>query len=620
MAKLPLFLLLALLRWKAQSAFLRSLFGTLYQVMRAIKEMGFTSIYQLAGGAGVAVAAFSLMINLLMLTGPLFMLQIYDRVLASGSIPTLIAMALLVGLLYSLYGFLEFVRSRVMVRLGAAIDAQTRERAFDAIAFHAVKGDESVRTSPLTHLNTIRQFLSGPGPFAFLDAPWTPIYLLIIYLIHPILGVASFFAIGVLAGLALANNVLIRKASEDAARIMARANTVGEETWRNAEVSMALGMVRMIRQRWLNILDQGVAQQMTASDRGGAISAVSRTMRLMFQSGILAIGAWLAVKQEISAGTMIAASIIMSRALAPVEQMVAHWQGFLGFRQALARLDNVLKNLPVDKQGVVLPDPIGHIEVKSLTAGIFTKQQLLLSDVTFELFPGEGLGVIGPSGAGKTTLARILVGVWPHFRGDVRLGGAEIAQYPEDQLGRCVGYLPQDVELYDGTIGENIARFDSQAGSEVIIAAAKLADVHALILSFPDGYETRVGEGGAILSGGQRQRIGLARALFRSPSLIVLDEPNASLDASGQKAVVNAVRRARQNGSTVIVIAHRPSAIAALDTLMMLSEGRCIAFGPRDEIMKQVAQPKPMPGQSRQGRPLPSISFSTTVKPDEAAK
>ena len=391
--------------------------------MRAIKEMGFTSIYQLAGGAGVAVAAFSLMINLLMLTGPLFMLQIYDRVLASGSIPTLIAMALLVGLLYSLYGFLEFVRSRVMVRLGAAIDAQTRERAFDAIAFHAVKGDESVRTSPLTHLNTIRQFLSGPGPFAFLDAPWTPIYLLIIYLIHPILGVASFFAIGVLAGLALANNVLIRKASEDAARIMARANTVGEETWRNAEVSMALGMVRMIRQRWLNILDQGVAQQMTASDRGGAISAVSRTMRLMFQSGILAIGAWLAVKQEISAGTMIAASIIMSRALAPVEQMVAHWQGFLGFRQALARLDNVLKNLPVDKQGVVLPDPIGHIEVKSLTAGIFTKQQLLLSDVTFELFPGEGLGVIGPSGAGKTTLARILVGVWPHFRGDVRLGG-----------------------------------------------------------------------------------------------------------------------------------------------------------------------------------------------------
>lgn len=582
--------------------------------------LAFSRVYQIAGGAGVAVVAFSLIVNLLMLTGPLFMLQIYDRVLGSGSIPTLIALSLLVVLLFSLYGFLEFVRSRVMVRLGAAVDAEVRERAFDAIAFHAVKGDKSVRTSPLIDLNTIRLFVSGPGPFAFLDAPWTPIYLMIIYLMHPILGIASVVAISVLAGLALVNNLLTRKASEEVAKIIARANAAGEEARRNAEVSTALGMVSMVRQRWLSILDQGITQQMTASDRGGAISAVSRTMRLMFQSGILALGAWLAVKQEISAGTMIAASIIMSRALAPVEQMVAHWQGFLSFRQAWTRLDNVLQNLPEHKQGVALPDPIGHIEVRSLTAGVPNKPQLLLNNVTFELSPGQGLGVIGPSGAGKTTLARILVGVWPHFRGDVRLGGAEIAQYPEDQLGRSVGYLPQDVELYDGTIGENIARFDNHARSEDIIAAAKQADVHALILSFPEGYETRVGEGGAILSAGQRQRIGLARALFRSPSLIVLDEPNANLDASGEKAVINAVRAARQNGCTVIVIAHRPSAIAALDSLMMLSEGRCIAFGPRDEVLKQVTQPNPSPVQPRQGRPIPSVSFSKTVKPDEAGQ
>jgi ABC-type protease/lipase transport system fused ATPase/permease subunit len=282
----------------------------------------------LAGSAGVAVVLFSLIVNLLMLTGPLFMLQIYDRVLTSGSIPTLVALAGLVVLLYALYGFLEFIRSRIMVRMAGSIDAEVRDRAFEAITFHAVKGETSVRTMPLNDLNTIRQFLSGPGPFAFLDAPWTPLYLLIIYLMHPVLGTASIIAVGVLAVLALLNNLLTRKASAEASRIMGKANAAGEEARRNAEVTTALGMAGMIRARWAQIQGQGIAEQMIASDRGGAITALSRTMRLMFQSGILGLGAWLAVRQEISPGTMIAASIIMSRALAPVEQMVAHWQGF----------------------------------------------------------------------------------------------------------------------------------------------------------------------------------------------------------------------------------------------------------------------------------------------------
>ena len=545
---------------------------------------------RLAGGAGIAVIAFSLVVNLLMLTGPLFMLQIYDRVLSSGSVPTLMALCALVVLLYALYGMLEFVRSRIMVRLGSSIDAEIRNRAFEAISYNAVKGDPAVRTTPLNDLSTIRQFLSGPGPFAFLDTPWTPLYLLIIYLFHPILGLASIVAVAILAVLALLNNLLTRKASAEAGRIMNQANAAGEEARRNAEVTTALGMSAMVREKWAQIQGKGIAEQMTASDRGGAISAVSRTMRLMFQSGILALGAWLAVRQEISPGTMIAASIIMSRALAPVEQMVAHWQGFLSFREAWGRLSKVLNALPEPKQGVTLPDPVGQLDVENLTAGLPQMQKPILVGLSFDLKPGDGLGIIGPTGAGKTTLARILVGVWPHYRGVVRLGGAELAQYPEDQLGRSIGYLPQDVELFNGSIGQNISRFNADAKSEDIIGAAQLADVHSLILSFPDGYDTRIGEGGAMLSAGQRQRIGLARALYGKPALVVLDEPNANLDAAGEKAVIEAVQNARAQGCTVIVIAHRPSAIQSLDKLMMLRDGRCVAFGPKSEVLEKVIQ------------------------------
>jgi PrtD family type I secretion system ABC transporter len=580
-----------------------------------------SSLLRLAGGAGIAVVVFSLIVNLLMLTGPLFMLQIYDRVLTSGSIPTLVALAGLVVLLYALYGFLEFVRSRIMVRVAGSIDADVRDRAFDAVTFHAVKGEKSVRTMPLTDLAHVRQFLSGPGPFAFLDTPWTPIYLLFIYLMHPVLGIASVIAVAILASLAVINNLLTRKASAEASKIAGRANAAGEEARRNAEVTTALGMGPMLRARWARIQEQALEEQMTASDRGGAITALSRTMRFMFQSGILGLGAWLAVQQEISPGTMIAASIIMARALAPVEQMVAHWQGYLTFREAWGRLSKVLKTLPEHKDGVSLPDPAGHVEVENLTAGLPQMQRPMLMNISFELTPGEGLGIIGPTGAGKTTLARILVGAWPHYRGVVRLGGAELAQYPEDQLGRSVGYLPQDVELYDGTIGENICRFQSDAKANDIIEAAKQADVHSLILSFPDGYETMIGEGGAMLSAGQRQRIGLARALYGNPSLIVLDEPNANLDAAGEKAVITAVNSARDNGSTVIVIAHRPSAIASLDTLMMLRDGRCVAIGPKDEVLDKVIQRTPAPAAPP--RPAPgfqSMGMSLSSKPDEAAE
>jgi PrtD family type I secretion system ABC transporter len=585
------------------------------------KGLQISTLLRLAGGSGLAIILFSLIVNLLMLTGPLFMLQIYDRVLTSGSIPTLLALSGLVVLLYLLYGFLEFVRSRMMGRLGACLDADIRDRAFQAITFHAVKGDKSVRTAPLSDLAQVRQFLAGPGPFAFLDAPWTPIYLLFIYLMHPVLGVASIVAVALLAVLAIINNLVTRKASAEAGKIMGRANAAGEEARRNAEVTTALGMGPMLRSRWSQLQDQALAKQMTASDRGGMISAMSRTLRFMFQSGILGLGAWLAVNQEISPGTMIAASIIMSRALAPVEQMVAHWQGFLTFRESWGRLSTVLKGLPENSEGVSLPDPVGHIKVEGLTAGLPQLPRPMLANVTFELKPGEGLGIIGPTGAGKSTLARILVGVWPYYRGAVRLNGAELSQYEEVQLGRSIGYLPQDVELYDGTIGQNIARFDAQAPDDAIIDAARKADVHELILSFPEGYDTAIGEGGALLSAGQRQRIGLARALYGNPALVVLDEPNANLDAAGEAAVVAAVQHARQSGSTVIIIAHRPSAIAALDQLMMLREGRVIALGPKEEVLEKVTQKAVGPAVPIRNTPkFQSMGMSMNDKPEEAAE
>ena len=538
----------------------------------------------------VSTGVFSFIINLLMLTGPLFMLQVYDRVLNSGSVSTLTALVILATLLYALYGFLEFVRSRVMVQVGRMLDEGLRSRAFEIMNFHATKGNPQVRNTPIVDLLTVRQFISSPGPFAFFDMPWAPVYLLVIYLMHPVLGIASTVAVVILAVLAIINNQIMKEPSAEAQKITAQAQVVSDESLRNAEIANVLGMSDVLRKRWEDLQSLALDAQTSASNRGGLISNISKTLRLMFQSGMLALGALLAVQQEISPGTMIAASIIMARSLAPVEQAVAHWQPYLGFRRAWSRLSDLMRQTPPAAEPMPLPAPQGRLEVEGLSAFVPDNDKPLVFNISFAIEAGAGLGIIGPTGAGKSTLARAIVGSWPRIRGKVRLDGAEIRQWDATSLGKHLGYLPQNVELFEGTVSENISRFEENADPQKVVDAARQAAVHQMILKLPDGYNTRVGIGGHKLSAGQLQRIGLARAMYGDPVLLIMDEPNANLDAEGEGALVQAVMNARNRGATVIVVAHRPSALAAIDTLLMIKDGQQVAFGPKEEVLGKVLQ------------------------------
>ncbi len=551
-----------------------------------------------ARAALVSTGVFSFVINLLMLSGPLFMLQVYDRVLTSGSVPTLLALTLLVALLYVLYGFLEFIRARLMMRVGRTLDENLRARAFDIVNWHALQGDPKVRLQPVNDVMTLRQFLSGPGPFAFFDMPWAPVYLAVIYMLHPVLGIASAAAVVLLAIVALVNNRLIREPTGEAQAATSRAQAMSEQALRNAEVASVLGMSGTLRDRWMVQQQDALEAQTLATDRGGFASATSRTLRLMFQSGILALGAYLAILQEISPGSMIAASIIMSRALAPVEQAVGHWQPFINFRTAWRRLSMLMQRTPGKADPMPLPEPTGKLAVEGLSAFAPEAEKPLIYNISFEVPRGAGLGIIGPTGAGKSTLARAIVGVWPKLRGKVQLDGADIKQWDPDVLGRHIGYLPQDVELFDGTIAENISRFTPDASPDAIVNAARQAAVHDMIVRLPGGYNTVVGTGGHRLSAGQLQRVGLARAMYGDPALMVLDEPNANLDAEGEVALVQAISNARSRGGTVIIVAHRPSALAAIDTLLMLKDGQQVAFGPKDEVLAQVLQGRAAGGQA----------------------
>jgi len=546
-----------------------------------------------------SIVLFSFFINLLMLTGPLFMLQIYDRVLTSGSVPTLVALGVLVAILYALFGFLDFIRGRVLMRAAASLEESLRPRVFDVVSWHALNHTPDIRTQPTQDLALIRQFLSGPGPFAFLDLPWTPVYLFVIFLLHWWLGVAATIAVIILAILAVINNLLTVRHLARSNQASRQAVNISEESRKNVEMATVLGMLGRLRGRWQDILGESLGSQMRASDQGGLITSMTKTLRLVFQSAILGLGAYLAIIQEITAGTMIAASIIMARALMPVEQVVAQSQAALSARRSWVRLDKVLSATPTQEQKMDLPAPTGRLQVRNLTAFVPGAESPIVSGVSFDLQPGSGLGIIGPTGAGKSTLAKAIIGIWPNIRGEARLDGATVDQWDADALGKYVGYLSQDVELFEGSIGENIARFDPTAAPEAIIKAAQAARVHELILTFPLGYKTKLGEYGVNLSAGQRQRIGLARALYGDPVLLVLDEPNSNLDAEGEAALLEALAETRKRGGTVVVVAHRPSAVALLDTLMVINGGKPIAYGPKDEVLKKVlARPVNTDGRS----------------------
>lgn len=551
--------------------------------------------------AFIGIFLVSAVINILMLTGPLFMLQIYDRVLASGSVPTLLVLSGIALGLYLFNGLLDILRSRALTRISMRVYTRLSIPALRAnIAMPILAGQKAAGVHPGRDLDAIRRFLGSPGPAAIFDLPFMPFYFLLIFLFHTALGVLALVGGAVIFALVVANELSARGLTREVGGRSAAQAKMMDSARRNAEVVSAMGMLGRLTDRFGTLLSPYYLAQQASSDRSNFYSSLIKMIRLLLQSAMLGLGAYLAILQEITPGVMIAASIIMARALAPIEQAVSHWPSFIASRQASERLNQALQQSE-EKPGVEgLPLPKEELRVEQMATTAPGEPVVLLQGVDFTLKAGDGLGVIGPSGSGKTSLLRGLVGVWPILRGAVRFDGSTIDQWPESDRGRFVGYLPQDVELFDGTVAENISRFASDANVVDIVAAAKLAGVHRLIAGLPDGYNCVVGEGGARLSAGQRQRIGLARALYGNPFLIVLDEPNSNLDVEGEEALTKAMLEMRERGSIVICVAHRTSALAAVNKVLLIQNGQQASFGDRDSILSNVRLLHRQPGDRKE--------------------
>lgn len=531
-------------------------------------------------------------INLLMLTGPLFMLQVYDRVLASKSVSTLTALVILVAALFTFLGLLELVRTRILARIADKISQDLRASTLEATINHAIRQTPNVGTQPIRDLDSIKNFISSNGPSTLFDLPWTPIYLGVNFLLHWVLGVFSVIAAIFLIILSVINEILTKSRTDDAMTAAVKTTIIAEETRQNAEILKAMGMEKNIQSRW-EVLQQAASNaQLTLSNLSSIFTTISKSSRMFLQSCTLAIGAVLVIDQAISPGAMIAASIILTRALAPIDQSIAQWRNFANARKAYTRLKTFLGDESDQTEQILLPTPLGKITVEKLYVGAPGSKTPILKGLDFTLKPGEVLGVLGPTGAGKSCLARALIGTWLPLNGAVRLDGARLDQWNPVQLGPAMGYLPQTVELLTGTIRENISRFSPEPDNEKIITASIKANVHELILSLPAGYDTLIGEGGHQLSGGQKQRIGLARALYNDPCYIILDEPNSNLDAAGEAAVTSAIADAKEHNQTVVVVAHRPSALQVCDKVLFMREGVQLAFGPRDEVLAKILAPQ----------------------------
>ena len=540
------------------------------------------------------VGLMSGMINVLYLTGSFFMLEIYDRVLPSRSVPTLIGLAIIAFVLYAFQGILDIFRGRVLARIGASLDEALNGRVFDLVVRLPLKartsgdGLQSVRD-----LDQVRGFLSSLGPTALFDLPWMPLYLGICFIFHFWIGMTAVVGALILIVVTLLTELRTREPAKAAVETGAARNVLVSASRRNAEVLQAMGMRGRMGALWSSSNAKFLDSQLRASDVAGGFGALSKVLRLALQSAVLGVGAYLVIQQQATAGVIIAGSILTSRALAPVELAIANWRGFVAARQSWKRLIDLMAALPPRDAPLQLPRPSAALSVEGVSAAPPGAQRFVVQDVAFTLKAGNGLGVIGPSASGKSSLARVLVGVWSPMRGKVRLDGAALEQWDPEDLGPHVGYLPQDVELFAGTVAENICRFDPGADPEAILAAAKAANVHDLILRLPDGYETQIGESGEALSAGQRQRVALARALYGDPFLVVLDEPNSNLDAEGEQALTQAILSARARGRIVVVIAHRPSALASVDLVLVMADGRAQAFGPKDEVLSKVLRRPP---------------------------
>ncbi len=546
--------------------------------------------------AFVAIALFSGMSNILMLAGALFMLEIYDRVLPSRSVPTLVGLLILVTGLYGAQGLIDMIRSRILVRIGHSLDETISLRVYDAIVRLPLKiGAKGDGTQPIRDLDAVRSFLSGTGPIAFFDLPWMPVYLAVCFLFHTYLGLTALIGAIILITLTVATEVKTRRPTRSAAQFAAARNALLEASRRNAEAITAMGMTGRISKRWHELNRNFVTSSGRASDVGGGLGAFSKVLRLLLQSALLAVGAWLVIHQASTPGIMIAASILGARALAPVDLAIANWRSFVGARQSWERLSRLLGHLPPTTEPMPLKPPARSLVVQNGAVAPPGYNKIVCQDVNFTLTAGKALGVIGPTASGKSSLARMLVGVWTPARGTVRLDGATLDQWSPEALGRHIGYVPQDVELFNGTVAQNIARFDDPPDADAVIAAAQAASVHDLIINLPEGYETIIGEQGSALSAGQAQRIALARALYRDPFLVVLDEPNSNLDAEGDEALTRAILGLRARGAITIVVAHRPSAIAGVDYILIMGKGRQQQFGPKEEILTRLTPPNTAP-------------------------
>ena len=543
--------------------------------------------------AFLGVGIMSCMINLLYLTGSLFMLEVYDRVLPSRSVPTLIGLIILAGGLYVAQGILDLIRGRILGRIGTSLDEAINARVFDIVVrLPLTAGGRNEGLQPLRDLDNVRSFLGSMGPGAFFDLPWLPFYLAICFAFHVLIGVTALIGAIILVTLTLMTEFMSRAPARQALGLAARRNDLAAASRRNAEVLVAMGMTGRLSRRWGEANQNYLDGNQRASDVSGGLGAIAKVSRMMLQSTVLAVGAYLVIYQEATAGIIIAGSILSARALAPVDLAIAHWKSFMAARQSWRRLNHLLDSIPVRATPTLLQAPSSRLSVEAVSVVPPGDQRLIVQDVTFELAAGNGLGIIGPSGSGKSSLVRALVGVWQPARGKVRIDGAALDQWSSDVLGRYVGYLPQDVELFAGSVAQNICRFDPEATSDKIIAAAKEAGVHEMIIKMREGYDTQVGEQGTALSAGQAQRVALARALYDNPFLIVLDEPNSNLDTEGDEALTRAIRAARERGAIVVVVAHRPIGIEAVDQLLVLKDGRMQAFGPKETVLAQVLQPR----------------------------
>ncbi len=558
-------------------------------------------------GAFLSAAAFSLVINLLMLTPTIYMLQLYDRVLSSRSEETLVMLTLLVVAIFITQGALEWVRSQILVRVSVKLESLLNKRLF-IIAYKQslYTGGQQASGQALDDLTSLRQFLTGNGLFAFFDAPWLPFYVVLMFLFHPYFGWVAISAASVLIILAIINEKITHKVLEEANGLAAQGRALVNKNLRNAEVIESMGMLESIHQRWLKGSEKVLFLQALASSRAGLITAMSKTLRMMFQSLVLGLGAYLAIQQEISPGLMIAGSILLGRALAPIDLMIGSWKGFIMARAQYVRLNTLLLNIPEDKEKMSLPEPKGSLQIEQAVVAPPGVKTAVIKGVSLTINAGDSVGIIGPSGAGKSTLVRALLGIWPAASGKIRLDGADVFAWDRMELGPYIGYLPQDIELFEGTISENIARF-GELDAEKVIAAAKMSDVHELILRLPEGYDTVIGRAGGNLSGGERQRIGLARALYGSPKLVVLDEPNSNLDEQGEIALAKALVQLKQAQVTAIIVTHRNRVLGSVDKLLMLKEGQLVAYGPRDEVLAHLRK------QQAPAAPQKKAAMTTTV-------